>query len=109
MIFEHLSFHNEIADKFKFCTGDLAEVFFDKAIYEAKDGLVFSALTDAKFAYQLSLLIRENNAAYILGFISQLYYEIGKIDEAKHYYSLGLQLLDKECDLFLKLKRLIEK
>jgi tetratricopeptide (TPR) repeat protein len=72
------------------------DLFFERACLLAEKGLLYSAIQDAKFALSLNEFSKDQNEKhFIIGFIAQLYCDLGKIKVAKHYYELGLKLLDK--------------
>jgi hypothetical protein len=73
------------------------DLFFERACLSAEKGLLHSAIQEAKFALSLNEFSNDQNEKhFIIGFISQLYCDLGKIKVAKQYYELGLKLLDKQ-------------
>jgi len=95
---DFLTFKNQIVEKFGEQYFDQAEIFFERAIAQAKQGLLYSAISDGKFALDLSYYSNDNSGIqYLIGFLSQLHCDLGQISKSKAYYELGLKLLDSEA------------
>lgn len=94
---DFLTFKNQIVEKFGEQYFDQAEIFFERAMAQAKQGLLHSAISDGKFAIELSNYSNDKTGLTdIIGFISQLHCDLGQINKSKTYYDLGLKLLDPE-------------
>ncbi len=110
------SFKEQIVNKFGEIYFEQAEIFFERAIAMAKNGFLYNAISDGQFALELTNYANDNKGVTsIIGFISQLYFDLGKIKKAYAYYELGIGLLDKESEfyeedieLFRRLKELID-
>lgn len=113
---DFLMFKNQIVEKFGEQYFDQAEIFFERAIAQAKQGLLHSAISDGKFALELSYYSNDKSGIqYLIGFISQLHCDLGQISQSKSYYELGLKLLDNEAadyeddkEMYRRLKELID-
>jgi hypothetical protein len=113
---DFLMFKNQIVEKFGEQYFDQAEIFFERAIAQAKQGLLHSAISDGKFALELSYYSNDRSGIqYLIGFISQLHCDLGQISQSKSYYELGLKLLDNEAadyeddkEMYRRLKELID-
>ncbi len=113
---DFLTFKNQIVEKFGEQYFDQAEIFFERAMVQAKQGLLHSAIADGKFAIELSNYSNDKTGLTdIIGFISQLHCDLGQITKSKAYYELGLKLLDTESKFYEtdkesygKLKELID-
>jgi tetratricopeptide (TPR) repeat protein len=113
---DFLTFKNEIIDKFGTLYFEQTELFFERGVELANQGLIKSAIADVNFA--LNLIEYSNDKLgihYLIGFLSQLHCDLGEISKAKSYYELGLKLLDKEdsdyhsdLDLYQRLKENID-
>jgi hypothetical protein len=113
---DFLTFKNQIVEKFGEQYFDQAEIFFERAMAQAKQGLLHSAIADGNFAIELSNYSNDKTGLTdIIGFISQLHCDLGQIIKSKAYYELGLKLLDPESQFYetdkesyRKLKELID-
>ncbi len=113
---DFLTFKNQIVEKFGEQYFDQAEIFFERAMAQAKQGLLHSAISDGKFALDLSYYSNDKSGIqYLIGFLSQLHCDLGQINQSKAYYELGLKLLDTEAtdyeydkEMYRKLKELID-
>ncbi len=110
------TFKNQIVNKFGEQYFEQAEIFFDRAMAQAKQGLLHSAIADGKFALELTQYSNDNRGIqYLIGFLSQLHCDLGQISKSKAYYELGLKLLDPEAsdyeddkEMYRGLKELID-
>ena len=113
---DFFTFKNEIEEKFGQQYYEQAELFFERAIEQGNQGLIESAINDMKFAKDLINYSNDKSGfPYMLGFLSQLHCDQGKIKEAWAYYELGLKLLDvdeegydDDVELYARLKEHIE-
>lgn len=113
---DFLTFKNQIVDKFGEQYFEQAEIFFERAMEQAKQGLLHSAIADGKFALELSNYSNDKTGIqFLIGFLSQLHCDLGQISKSKSYYDLGIKLLDREdkdyeddLQLFKNLKELID-
>jgi|ERR1035437_1516623 hypothetical protein len=113
---DFLTFKNQIINKFGQQYFDQAEIFFERAMKQAEQGLIHSAIADGKFALDLTHYSNDQTGIqYLIGFLSQLHCDIGQISISKAYYELGLKLLDTndrgyedDKQLFANLKELID-
>ena len=111
---DFLTFKNQIVEKFGEQYFDQAEIFFERAMAQAKQGLLHSAISDGKFALDLSYYSNDKSGIqYLIGFLSHC--DLGQISKSKSYYELGLKLLDSEAtdyeddkEMYRKLKELID-
>lgn len=95
---DFLTFSNQIVEKFGEQYFDQAEIFIERAMAQAKHGLLHSAISDGKFALDLSNYSKDKSGIqYLVGFLSQLHCDLGQISKSKAYYELGLKLLDTEA------------
>ncbi len=112
----YIDFKNQLIEKYGEFYAKQTEIFFERSIFEAKKNFIESALIDAKYALNLSYLSNEEySKIFIIGFISQMYCDQGKIKKAKKYYQLGMRLIENKPELFQtelilfeKLKELID-
>jgi tetratricopeptide (TPR) repeat protein len=113
---DFLTFKNQIVNKFGEQYFDQAEIFFERAMAQAKQGLLHSAIADGNFALDLSYYSNDKSGIqYLIGFLSQLHCDLGQISKSKAYYELGLKLLDSDAtdyeddkEMYRKLKELID-
>ena len=111
-----LDFQNEMTLKFGDFYEEQTDIFFKRSVSEAKKNLMQSALIDAKFSLHLSYLSNnEYSKLFIIGFISQVYCDLGKISNARKYCQLGMKLLDydseyyhQDLELFQRLEEMIK-
>ena len=91
------TFRNKLIEKKGEFYAEQSDMFFERAIYFAKKGLPFSAISDAKFAHSLSYYQTDNyKVLYLIGFLCQIHLDNDFISKAKAYCDLGFQLLDEE-------------
>jgi len=91
------TFRNKLIEKKGAFYAEQSDLFFDRAIHFAKEGLPLSAITDAKYAYSLSYYQADNyRIIYLVGFLSQIHLDNDFIKKAKAYCDLGFKLLDNE-------------
>lgn len=94
---DFLTFKNQIIEKFGEQYFDQAEIFFERAMTQAKQGLLHNAIADGNFALELSNYSNDKTGVqYLIGFLSQLHCDLGQINKSKAYYELGIKLLDPE-------------
>lgn len=94
---DFFTFRNQIVEKFGEQYFEQAEIFFERAMAQAEQGLIHSAIADGKFALELSEYSNDKSGVeFLLGFIAQLHCDLGKINKALAYYELGLKMLDPE-------------
>ncbi|RZK26431.1 MAG: hypothetical protein EOO43_02870 [Flavobacterium sp.] len=111
-----LTFQNQIISEFGNQYYEQTEIFFNRAVSQANDGLLYSALADGKFALELNHYSPDKTGVvYLIGFLSQLHCDIGEIRIARSYYELGMKLLDPleesyedDMQLYIRLKELID-
>lgn len=98
---DFLTFKNQIVEKFGEQYFEQTEIFFERAMAQAKQGLLHSAISDGKFAIELSNYSNDKTGLTdIIGFVSQLHCDLGQINKSKTYYDLGLKLLDPESEFY---------
>lgn len=98
---DFLTFKNQIVQKFGGQYFDQAEIFFERGMAQLKQGLLQSAISDCKFAIELSNYSNDKTGLTdIIGFISQLYCDLGQINKSMAYYELGLKLIDSESEFY---------
>lgn len=98
---DFITFRNQIVEKFGEQYFEQAELFFERAVAQAEKGLLLSAISDGKFAIELSNYSKDKTGLTdIIGFISQLHCDLGQISKSKAYYELGLKLLDPESEYY---------
>lgn len=74
---DFLTFKNQIVEKFGEHYFDQAEIFFERAMAQAKQGLLHSAISDGKFALDLSYYSNDKSGIqYLIGFLSQLHCDL---------------------------------
>ncbi len=113
---DFLTFRNQIVEKFGEQYFDQAEIFFERAMTQAKQGLLHSAASDGKFALDLSYYSNDKSGIqYLIGFLAQLHCDIVQISKSKAYYELGIKLLDSDAsdyeddkEMYRKLKEHID-
>jgi len=110
---DFITFRNQIINKFGEQYFDQAEIFFVRAMKQAEQGLIHSAIADGKFALDLTNYSSDQTGIqYLIGFLSQLHCDIGQINKSKAYYELGVKLLDPKDEddkrLYKNLKELID-
>ena len=110
---DFITFRDQIINKFGEQYYIQSELFFTRAVELAKKGLFNSAIQDGNFALDLVNFANDKDVSiYIIGFLSQLHCDMGKIGKAKAYYELGMKLIDinneKDMQLFKDLKELID-
>ena len=110
---DFITFRNQIINKFGEQYFDQAEIFFVRAMKQAEQGLIHSAIADGKFALDLTNYSSDQTGIqYLIGFLSQLHCDIGQISKSKAYYELGVKLLDPKDEddkrLYKNLKELID-
>lgn len=94
---DFLTFENQIIEEFGEQYAKQAELFFERSVEQAKQGLEHSAIAYSKFALEQSNYSNDKTGlSCLIGFISQLHCDLGKINQSKAYYELGLKLLDTE-------------
>jgi len=107
---DFLTFKNQIVEKFGEQYFEQAEIFFERAMAQAKQGLLHSAISDGRFALDLSYYSNDKSGIqYLIGFLSQLHCDLGQIKQSKAYYELGLKLLDPESTDFEDDKEMYRK
>lgn len=95
------TFKNQIIEKFGQFYYDQAEIFFERAHSFAEKGFHYNAISDGKFALSLTNYSNDDSEIYyIIGFISQLYCDVGKTSKAREYHDLGVKMLDSETDSY---------
>lgn len=90
-----IEFNKEVKASYGEFYSKQVDIFFERAMIQERKGLYLSAIEDCKFALALNeFAIEPINKHYIIGYISQLYCDLGQIDKAMYYYQLGLDVLD---------------
>ncbi len=94
---DFLTFSQQMIDKHGKHYSKQADLFFERAVELAKKGLIHSAVEEAKFSLALNgYSKKQTRSHYIIGFIAQLYCDLGKIKNARGFFELGLKLLDRD-------------
>ena len=110
---DFLNFKDQIVEKFGDQYLEQVNIFLERAITEATQGLFHNAAADGKFALELHNYSKNNiGIQYLFGFLSQLHCDMGQISKSKAYYDLGIKFLDPndkdDIRLFEGLKELID-
>lgn len=113
---DFLTFENQIIEEFGKQYAEQTELFFERSVEHAKQGFEQSAIAYGKFALEQSNYSNDKTGlSSLIGFISQLHCDLGKINQSKAYYELGLNLLDSESidyeddkEMYRKLKEHID-
>jgi hypothetical protein len=113
---DFLTFQNQIIEEFGEHYSKQAELFFERSMEQAKQGLEHSAIVYGKFALEQSNYSNDKTGiSCLIGYISQLHCDLGKINKSKAYYELGLKMLDTEStdyeddkEMYRRLKEHIE-
>ena len=93
---DFITFHNQVKEKFGDSFSAQADLFFERAVFEAHKNLENSAIADAEYALALAQYAKDDfPILYLIGFLCEVHIFTDKISKAKFYYNLGLQLLDK--------------
>ena len=93
---DFLSFHNQVKEKHGESFSEQADLFFERAVFEAHKNLEHSAIADAEYALALAHYAKDDfPILYLIGFLCEVHIFTDKIRKAKFYHNLGLQLLDK--------------
>ena len=93
---DYLAFRNDVVDKFGLVFAEAVDLFFERAVEEAKSGLFHSSIRDAQFACSLEVYENESYALiYLIGFLCQVHLDAGEIGKARAYLELGYKMLDK--------------
>ncbi len=88
------TFRNQIVNRFGKHFFDQADIFFERAVAQANQGNIYSAIADGKFAIELSNYSSGKlGIPFLIGFTAQLYSDVGQIRKAKSLYELGLNFL----------------
>lgn len=96
---DFLTFHNQVKEKLGDSFSEQADMFFERAVFEAHKNLEHSAIADAEYALALAQYAKDDfPILYLIGFLCEVHIFTDKISKAKFYYNLGLQLLDKNSD-----------
>jgi hypothetical protein len=93
---DFLTFRNQVKEKLGDNFAEQADLFFERAVFEAQKNLEHSAIADAEYALALAQYAKDDfPILYLVGFLCEVHIFTDKIEKAKFYYNLGLQLLDK--------------
>jgi hypothetical protein len=93
---DYLTHRAEIIDKFGEVFADAIDTFFERAVEEANNDLLDSAIRDAKLAYDLGVYQQNDYALiYLIGFLCETNLNAGSIGKAKEYLEIGYKMLDK--------------
>lgn len=91
------TFKSQVKEKLGDSFALQADIFFERAVYEAQNNLEHSAIADGEYALTLAHYAKDNfPILYLIGFLCEANIFSDKITRAKYYYNLGLQLLDKD-------------
>lgn len=90
------TFREQVKEKLGNTFAHQAEIFFERAVHEAKKNLEHSAIADGEYALSLAYYAKaEFPILYLIGFLCEIHIFTDKMKKAKYYYNLGLLLLDK--------------
>ena len=90
-----IPFNKEVKSSYGEFYSKQVDIFFERAMIQERQGLYLSAIEDCKFALALNEFASDPiNKHYLIGYISQLYCDLGQIGKAMYYYQLGVDLLD---------------
>mgnify|MGYP000866573203 FL=1 len=93
---DFLTFHYQVKEKLGDSFSEQADLFFERAVFEAHKNLENSAIADAEYALALAQYAKDDfPILYLIGFLCEVHIFTDQISKAKFYYNLGLQLLDK--------------
>jgi tetratricopeptide (TPR) repeat protein len=107
---DFIAFKAQIVTKFGALYFEQAAIFFERAMAEANQGLLQSAIADGKFALELSNYSNDKaGIEYLIGFLSKIHCDLGKINKAIAYYELGLRLLDPKASEYEESKEMYRK
>lgn len=94
-----IDFNQQLTKEFGNFYTSQTHIFFERAFLNTQKGLYLSAIEDCKFALSLNEFAAEKiNTHYLIGYISQLYCDLGQTEKAWYYYEYGLSLLDHNQD-----------
>ena len=92
---DYLSFRDDLIEKLGPAFAMQTDIFFERAVYEANNGLFASAILDARFALSTGVYQEDQyRIIYLVGFLCQAHIDIGDYAKAKHYLDLGYKMLD---------------
>ena len=107
---DFLAFQNQIVEKFGEQYFEQVKIFFERALAQAKKGLLHSATAYSNFALELSNYSNDKiGVQYLIGFIAQIHCDIGQIKKAKAYYELGIKLLDADDEDYPQDKKMYDE
>ncbi len=94
-----LSFNHQVKEVMGDVFARQADLFFERAVYQAKNNLEYSSIADAEYALSLAQYTKDDYPiVYLIGFLCEAHIFTNKIKKAKAYYNLGIQLLDKNAE-----------
>lgn len=97
-----IEFNQEIRKNYGELYTSQVDLFFERAMLNAQKGLYLSAIENCKFALSLNEFASEKiNIHYLIGYIAQLYCDLGQIDKSWYYYEYGFSLLDDSQENYI--------
>lgn len=97
-----IEFNQEITKNYGELYTSQVDLFFERAMLNAQKGLYLSAIENCKFALALNEFASEKiNIHYLIGYIAQLYCDLGQIDKSWYYYEYGFSLLDDSQENYI--------
>ena len=92
---DFITFFEQMQGKYGEINLEQTRLLFERAIYEAKKNLPYSAIVDARIAYTQSQFAKGGGCPlYILGFLTEIHIEINKFKKAQSYLNICYELLD---------------
>ncbi len=88
------TFRKEIIKKFGNLYSNQTDLFFERAVAFAENGLLYNAAVDGDFAFTIShFRSKEYRVVYLIGFLSEIHLELNNINKARTYCDLGKRML----------------
>ncbi|MFC2176317.1 hypothetical protein ACFLR1_05050 [Bacteroidota bacterium] len=93
---DFVTFREQIVEEFGKSNLEQTMLFFERAVAQANQDLLYSAIADAQTAYTFSQFNDEYRIVYLIGFLSQLHIGTEDFKKARRYCELGYKMLDPD-------------
>jgi hypothetical protein len=93
---DYLSFRDDLIEKLGPAFAMQTDIFFERAVHEAQNGLFPSAIRDAQFALSTGVYQEDSyRLIYLIGFLCQVHLDNEDYQKARCYLDMGYKMLDK--------------
>ena len=89
-----VTFTAALKEQFSHEINQMVDIFFSRAVWEAAQGMLYSAVADSMFALNLAEYHESCSRAYLLGFLAQVHVDLSDIKKAAFWLNRGWESFD---------------